>query len=98
MGRRIPLWPETQSAIAAYLKIRRTPKAGMESLAFLSDHGGPMLGVREDGSRGDLIVSGFKRLAIAAEIHKSGMGFYWIRHTFQTVADATKDQAVRIKR
>ena len=91
IGRKIPLWPETQSAIASYLKVRGNPKAGMESLAFLSDHGGPMLAVSESGARGDLIGSGFKRLAIAAEVHKTGMGFYWIRHSFQTVADASKD-------
>ena len=91
IGRKIPLWPETQSAIAMYLKDRRAPKAGMETLAFLSDHGGPMLAVREDGSRGDLIVSGFKRLAKAAGVNKTGMGYYWLHHSFQTVADATKD-------
>jgi integrase len=91
VGRKIPLWPETQSAISAYLKDRASPKAGMESLAFLSDHGGPILAVKDDGTRGDLIVTGFRRLAIKAGIHKTGMGFYWIRHCFQTVADASKD-------
>ncbi len=91
IGRKIPLWPETQSAIAAYLKERSIPKAGMELLLFLSGHGGSMLAVSESGARGDLIGSGFKRLAIAAGIHKTGMGYYWIRHSFQTVADGVKD-------
>ncbi len=91
IGRKIPLWPETQTAIARHMEERRNPKPGVESLAFLSDHGGSMLAVSAKGARGDLIGSGFKRLAIAAGIHKSGMGFYWLRHTFQTVADGTKD-------
>ena len=91
IGRRIPLWPETRAAITRHMEDRRNPKPGVESLAFLSDHGGSMLAVSEKGARGDLIGQGFKRLAVAAGIHKPGMGFYWLRHTFQTVADGTKD-------
>ena len=50
-----------------------------------------MLAVTESGDVGDLIGTGFRRLTIAAEIHKPRMGFYWLRHSFQTVADGSKD-------
>lgn len=84
VSRSIPLWPETIDAID-YLK----RKEG--DLLFVSSRGTPLNRPNPKGGVIDLTVEGFRRVAVAAGIHRKGMGMYWIRHTFQTIGDAAKD-------
>ena len=97
--RRIPLWPETQAAISEAIAVRRKPQDGAEDLLFLSKHGGPLMKIPKEGSKTDLTSSNFRTLAEKAGadengeggIHRPGMGLYWLRHTFQTIGDGSKD-------
>lgn len=92
IDRRIPLWSETRAAIKEAIRCRPSPKsADAEPLLFLSKHGGPMIVHRENGKRTDLTIEGFRRIAKKAGIHRERMGLYWLRHTFQTVADEAGD-------
>ena len=86
--RRCPLWAETIVALQEWLKVRPEPNPGCEGSAFLAARGGP------------LIYSGIalpvaiymSDLMKRCGVHRKGLGFYTLRHTFRTVADGSKDQ------
>lgn len=94
--RRAPLWPETITAIQEALTKR--PDARDEAdrdLVFLTKQGRPFVRQPVQGSSAawiDAIGQEFKKLLKAAEINRPGVGFYSLRRTFRTVADATRDQ------
>lgn len=60
-------------------------------LLFLSSKGGPLIAVRDSGTRTDLTSEGFKRTAKLAGVYRPRMGLYWFRHTFQTIGDEVGD-------
>ncbi len=99
--RRVPLWPETVSAIRNALSKRTVPNdAAHDSLVFLSREGNPLVWDRitklDDGSQKYLNVNNltltFGRLLTKLKLRKSGHNFYSLRRTFETVAGASKDQ------
>jgi integrase len=102
--RRMPLWPETVAAIRSWLAVRREPKDGAyKHLVFLTRLGQPWVRVtkkeREDGSQCDTFtatdaVSGqFGKLLRLLKINgRRGLGFYTLRHCFETEAGECKDQ------
>lgn len=91
VDRRVPLWPETVAALASWMKVRPVPKEGFESFVFLSGHGRSLIRVHESGRTTDLTAKGFRRVLKAAGITREGIGFYWLRHTFQTIGDGARD-------
>jgi integrase len=105
---RCPLWVETVEAIRAALALRPKPADYPEcGRVFLTVRGSPFIkiteqiGVEEDGgkkkvvaksNRKDLIGIQFKKLLDALGIHRTGVGFYSLRHVFETIGGEAKDQ------
>ncbi|MCL4204833.1 MAG: integrase [Pirellulaceae bacterium] len=83
--RRIPLWPETIAAVREVLANRPKPKAGNESLLFISPRGVNYV----SGRRGTNVWKEFQAAAVAAGVENRT--FYDARRTFCTVADGAKD-------
>jgi integrase len=89
MPRRCPLWPETIEAMRQTLAKRRVPPDGPSAPAFATRRG------PRDGRQypAKAVIKEFERLLDKLGITgRKGLGFYTLRHTFRTVADAAKDQ------
>jgi integrase len=103
IDRRCPLWPETVAALREAIADR--PKSKNEadaSLVFLTQRGLPWVKVHcheeeEEGHQkvrivqDDAIAKELKKLAKQLGIDRKGVGFYAIRHGFQTVGDEAGD-------
>jgi integrase len=94
VGRRIPLWPETIDAIREYLPSR--PKAKTEAdagLLFLTTRKVRWIKVDpKTGNHGDAIGQEFGKLLRRLDLKRPGLGFYALRHGFETIAGETLDQ------
>ena len=92
--RRCPLWPETVTAVRAALDDRPTPKDEADKdRVFITKYGTPW----EPKSHTDNPVSKeMAKVLKALKIHHKGVGFYALRHTFQTIGEKSRDKdAVR---
>lgn len=89
IDRRCPLWPETVKAIKAALAKRPDPADEADNgLVFITKYGRPW----SEGGTSDAITAAMRKLLHDLDINgRRGLGFYTLRHTFRTVADATKD-------
>lgn len=87
--RRCPLWPETVKEIEAWLKIRPTPhdKAD-EQLVFITRFGQSWAG----GGTGYSVTLEFRKMLIELKLHRPGLGFYALRHGFETIGGDSRDQ------
>lgn len=87
IDRRIPLWPETVTAMRAVIKARPAPRSKeYAALAFLTDAGGPYVPAGDTSWR---ISDEFARAAKKANV--KGRAFYDLRRSFQTIADGEND-------
>jgi integrase len=94
------LWPETVEALRAVLAERRDPvnKADAD-LVFITGRGFRWVRNLEhtdkDGKRRYVCVNAvarvFNDLVRSLKIHRRGVGFYALRHTFQTIGDEVGD-------
>lgn len=88
--RRCPLWPETVEALHQAVAERPTPKdPDAAGLVFVTQRGNSWNKDTSDTPVSKEIAKLLKALGING---RKGVGFYTLRHTFRTVADAAKDQ------
>ncbi len=100
--RQVPLWPETVDALRKAAALRPAAKNPVDDrLVFLTRTGQPWVRVqprRRNGEVGaivalDALSQAFAKLLKRFKINgRRGLGFYTLRHVFETVAGETKDQ------
>jgi integrase len=87
--RRCPLWPETIAALRAVLDTRATPRdAAHADLVFLTKQRGSWWKDSPDNP----VSKETAKLLQELGIHRKGLNFYALRHTFETIAGASRDQ------
>lgn len=90
--RRIPLWRETVAAVKAAIAARPTPKHEPDAaLVFITKYGQRWVKTNQRGTPADALGQEFSKVLTELGIKRPGVGFYAIRHSFRTVADATRD-------
>jgi len=94
IARQCPLWPETVDALRKAIEVRPDAKEPADAdLVFITKYGRRWAHT----SQSDAVTLETGKLLRRLGIHRPRLGFYSLRHTFRTVADATKDRtAVRV--
>jgi len=90
VARRCPLWPETIKAVQAAIVARPEPVEAADDDAVFITAEAKRRWVR--GIATDAILQEFKKLLVAHDLHRKGIGFYVLRHIHRTVSDEAKDQ------
>lgn len=89
IARRCPLWAETVAALGPTIVRRRTPKdEGLARLVFITKYGASWVKDNSDRPVSKEMTKVLKQLGI----HRPGVGFYALRHTFETIGGETRDQ------
>lgn len=89
VSRSCPLWAETVEAIRAAREVRPEARDRVNNgLAFLSPQGNPIT----NGDANNWITASFRKLLKRAGLHRKGLGFYALRHSFETFAGNSRDQ------
>ena len=91
--RRCPLWPETIEAVR--VAIAKRPKAKRDEFAgraFLTRCGVPFVRSGSVGSVIDGVAQQFRKLLVELDLAGNRRAFYALRHTFETIGGASRDQ------
>jgi integrase len=87
--RRCLLWPETITAIEEALAVRPEPKAPEHSdLVFITKFGQPWTNERQNNA----VSPAFRLFLQDLDLHRKGLGFYALRHGFETIGGDSLDQ------
>ena len=94
VDRRIPLWPEALQAVNEAIAQRpRAKDAADAELCFLTRQGRRWVRFGPNGSSVvDLVSDAFSKLLRKHDMKRPGLGFYALRHTFETIAGGCGDQ------
>jgi integrase len=87
--RRCPLWPETIKSLQVAIAGR--PPATLaehQALVFVTKYGAPWSKDIADSP----VTKEFRKLLAIFKLHRPGLGFYALRHTFETIAGESRDQ------
>jgi integrase len=89
--RRCPLWPQTVAAIREALARRPTPKDPSDAgLVFITKYGEPWAKADRDNP----VAKETTKLLKTLGMDRPGLGFYCLRHTFETIGGEARDQVV----
>jgi integrase len=87
--RRAALWPETVAAMREALARRPETKAEVDvGLAFVTKYGHRWF----TGTTNNPLSHEMEKLLSELGIHRAGLNFYALRHTFETIAGESRDQ------
>jgi integrase len=87
--RRAKLWPETVAAVKDAIANRPTPKdASLMNRVFITKYGQSWA----KQTKNSPIAHEVSKLLTDLKVKRKGVGFYSLRHTFETVGGATRDQ------
>jgi integrase len=87
--RRCPLWPETVQALQESLAERpRAKRREHDKLVFITKYGLPWAKETPDNP----VTKEFRKLLDTLKLHRRGLGFYGLRHSFETVGGESRDQ------
>ena len=90
IDRRCPLWPETVAALQETIGGRPTPRdAKDDGLAFITKYGQAWTGTTATARP---LSAEFHKLLVNLGLHRNGLGFYALRHTFETIGGDSRDQ------
>lgn len=90
--RRAALWPETIAAVRKALTERPETKDEADAdCVFLTSHRNRLVRCTAKFGHRDAVGAAFGRLLDNLKLKRPGLQFYALRHTFRTVADATRD-------
>jgi integrase len=102
IGRRCPLWPETLEAVREAIAARPKPKQLEDAdCVFLTVRGERCVlhrigkdehGQDKPGAKVDAVTRHFGELLRTLKLNRDGVGFYALRHTFETIAGESRDQ------
>ncbi|MCA9009156.1 MAG: tyrosine-type recombinase/integrase [Planctomycetaceae bacterium] len=94
IDRRIPLWPETKQALTEAIEQRPRAKDPDDSdLCFITKYGHRWVRLGPSGTSNiDKITDAFNKLLSALNLKRDGLGFYALRHTFETISGGCGDQ------
>jgi integrase len=87
--RRAPLWPQTVEALEAAIAERPKPKRPDHAkLVFVTKYGGSWAKETPDSP----LSQEFRKLLDELKLYRPGLGFYALRHTFETIGGGSRDQ------